>query len=434
MGSYINFKNFGATTQPEGSMHAGNFPLARQSSIYSLTFEELQNTLDGVGKDFGSMNMDELLKNIWTAEGAQSMATLNDVGKGSVVPTGDLHRQGSLTLPRTLSQKTVDEVWRDLLKESDNVKNGSGRVHLPEKEPTLSEITLEEFLSRAGVVGETSHPVGGPYDGEFYSGVSQQNNSNVSWPFEFQQQLKGDQSRNQVIENSSAVPNLYSNLALNAHSVIPQQKLPKQQQQKEQQQHRQQQPLLPKQVTLAFASPMDAGINAQLISHVTRGPNVGMGDPSTNSSATQSRVTQSAAMSLASLAPRVAIPAGSPRTPLTSNNTPKSYVDTSSLSSSPYTFNEGARGRKTGGFEKVVERRQKRMIKNRESAARSRARKQAYTMELEAEVAKLKELNEDMQKKQEELMEMQKSQVLEKLKLPWGSKRLCLRRTLTGPW
>jgi len=52
------------------------------------------------------------------------------------------------------------------------------------------------------------------------------------------------------------------------------------------------------------------------------------------------------------------------------------------------------------------------MIKNRESAARSRARKQAYTMELEAEVQKLKELNAELQKKQEEMMEMQKNQVV----------------------
>ncbi|KAK6139976.1 hypothetical protein DH2020_026289 [Rehmannia glutinosa] len=46
-----------------------------------------------------------------------------------------------------------------------------------------------------------------------------------------------------------------------------------------------------------------------------------------------------------------------------------------------------------GPVEKVVERRQRRMIKNRESAARSRARKQAYTVELEAELNQLKEEN-----------------------------------------
>uniref|UniRef100_F6H0P1 BZIP domain-containing protein n=2 Tax=Vitis vinifera TaxID=29760 RepID=F6H0P1_VITVI len=43
---------------------------------------------------------------------------------------------------------------------------------------------------------------------------------------------------------------------------------------------------------------------------------------------------------------------------------------------------------------KTIERRQKRMIKNRESAARSRARKQAYTNHLEHEVHQLKKEND----------------------------------------
>lgn len=47
-----------------------------------------------------------------------------------------------------------------------------------------------------------------------------------------------------------------------------------------------------------------------------------------------------------------------------------------------------------GPVEKTVERRKKRMIKNRESAARSRARKQAYTNELENKISLLEEENE----------------------------------------
>ncbi|XP_052161472.1 ABSCISIC ACID-INSENSITIVE 5-like protein 3 [Oryza glaberrima] len=59
----------------------------------------------------------------------------------------------------------------------------------------------------------------------------------------------------------------------------------------------------------------------------------------------------------------------------------------------------GGAGRKRGGgvdgvVEKTVERRQKRMIKNRESAARSRARKQAYTNELENKISRLEEENQ----------------------------------------
>ncbi|XP_072986357.1 bZIP transcription factor 27 [Typha latifolia] len=49
------------------------------------------------------------------------------------------------------------------------------------------------------------------------------------------------------------------------------------------------------------------------------------------------------------------------------------------------------------------DRRHKRMIKNRESAARSRARKQAYTNELELEVAHLLEENSKLKKQHEEL-------------------------------
>ncbi|XP_020108090.1 ABSCISIC ACID-INSENSITIVE 5-like protein 2 [Ananas comosus] len=51
--------------------------------------------------------------------------------------------------------------------------------------------------------------------------------------------------------------------------------------------------------------------------------------------------------------------------------------------------------------EKTVERRQKRMIKNRESAARSRARRQAYTNELENKVSHLEEENERLRKEQQ---------------------------------
>ncbi|XP_051142045.1 ABSCISIC ACID-INSENSITIVE 5-like protein 2 [Andrographis paniculata] len=51
--------------------------------------------------------------------------------------------------------------------------------------------------------------------------------------------------------------------------------------------------------------------------------------------------------------------------------------------------------------EKSVERRQKRMIKNRESAARSRARKQAYTNELENKIMRLEEENERLRRLQE---------------------------------
>ncbi|KAM0857245.1 hypothetical protein ACQ4PT_048591 [Festuca glaucescens] len=60
-----------------------------------------------------------------------------------------------------------------------------------------------------------------------------------------------------------------------------------------------------------------------------------------------------------------------------------------------------------GPVEKTVERRKKRMIKNRESAARSRARKQAYTNELENKISLLEEENERLRnhKKEKQVFE-----------------------------
>ncbi|KAJ8530877.1 hypothetical protein K7X08_023758 [Anisodus acutangulus] len=49
-------------------------------------------------------------------------------------------------------------------------------------------------------------------------------------------------------------------------------------------------------------------------------------------------------------------------------------------------------------MEKSIERRQRRKIKNRESAARSRARKQAYTKQLEQEVLELRNTNSWLKK------------------------------------
>ncbi|XP_039125521.1 bZIP transcription factor 12-like [Dioscorea cayenensis subsp. rotundata] len=63
-------------------------------------------------------------------------------------------------------------------------------------------------------------------------------------------------------------------------------------------------------------------------------------------------------------------------------------------------------------MDRAAVQRQKRMIKNRESAARSRERKQAYTVELESLVSQLEEENASLLKEQEE----QKRERLEQLK------------------
>ncbi|MCH85655.1 abscisic acid-insensitive 5-like protein 7-like, partial [Trifolium medium] len=166
-------------------------------------------------------------------------------------------------------------------------------------------------------------------------------------------------------------------------------------------------PLFPKPTNVAFAAPIHLLNNAQL------------GNPGRS-------VVPGVGMFGLSAA-NVVAPVDSPGSKMSPDAITKHNVDPSLPSPVPYGIN---RGRKCGAVEKVVERRQRRMIKNRESAARSRARKQAYTVELEAEVAKLKEVNVELQRKQAEFQEMQKN----KEDLLRTNKIKFLRRTLTGPW
>ncbi|CAM6033438.1 unnamed protein product [Sphagnum compactum] len=283
-------------TLPGGGLGRYN-SLARQSSIYSLTLDEFQNTMTEPGKNFGSMNMDEFLKNIWTAEESQAMAaamgSINDSAQAGNAG-GMLTRQpslGAMSLPRTLSRKTVDQVWRDIHRDpsggSDSgggeLAGGAAGTTPQEREATFGEMTLEDFLVKAGVVRE---------DAEI-----------------------GSQGFSPFV---GSTPSPESDGGHNGMSL----------------------------------SPMHYGLDGPLRGR-KRGPD--------------------------------------------------------------------------GPVEKVVERRQRRMIKNRESAARSRARKQAYQVELEAEVNQLKEEN----------LKLRKQQLMEMMKMTGktiASEVKALRRTRTATW
>ncbi|KAJ8763263.1 hypothetical protein K2173_026164 [Erythroxylum novogranatense] len=412
MGSNLNFKNFtndlSSNTSGGGGRPPENFLLARQPSIYSLTFDEFQNTMVGSGKDFGSMNMDELLKNIWSAEENHATSTT------SSLPQEGLQRQGSLTLPRTLSQKTVDEVWKDIAKEYGGIVGGGG-ASLPQRQQTLGEMTLEEFLAKAGVVREDTQVAAKVItNGSLFGDVTRTaNNSGLGIGFQGNRAMVlNNNASNQVTMHSS-------NLPLNVNGVRSNQG----QAQAQGQAHQQQ--MFSKQSNAGYLNP----VPLQTSPRMRNGIMGGVGDQGRGGG-----LMQTGAVGMVGLA---GVGTGSPASQISSDGIGKSNGDTSSVSPVPYVFNGGLRGRRAGGtVEKVAERRQRRMIKNRESAARSRARKQAYTMELEAEVAKLKEENQELVRKQAEIMEMQKNQAMEmmNMKMQQGSKRQCLRRTQTGPW
>nr|XP_034902850.1 bZIP transcription factor 23-like isoform X1 [Populus alba]XP_034902851.1 bZIP transcription factor 23-like isoform X1 [Populus alba]XP_034902852.1 bZIP transcription factor 23-like isoform X1 [Populus alba] len=422
MDSQWDYKNFGNAPPGQSSVTKPqeNPSLIRQSSVYSLTFDEFQNTWGGgLRKDFGSMNMEELLKNIWTAEETQAMTNTLGVGSERSAPGGNLQRQGSLTLPRTLSQKTVDELWRDLIKEtSGGAEDGSGSAgsNLPQRQQTLGETTLEEFLVRAGVVREDTQQLGRPNNSGFFGELSLLNNNNnndSSLAIGFQQPNgnNGLMGTRRMENNGNLVANQPSSLTLDAGGIRPTQQL----QQSLQLSQQQQQLLFPKPAaTVAFASPLHLSNSAQLASPGVRRSVVGIADRSVNNG-----LAHSGGMGIVSLATGgVTIATGSSANRVSPDVITKSNADTSSLSPVPYVF---SRGRKAStALEKVAERRQRRMIKNRESAARSRTLKQAHTQELEAEVAKLKELNEVLLRKQAEIIEKQQNQFFETKKAQMG--------------
>uniref|UniRef100_A0A1J3CG47 ABSCISIC ACID-INSENSITIVE 5-like protein 5 n=1 Tax=Noccaea caerulescens TaxID=107243 RepID=A0A1J3CG47_NOCCA len=409
MGTHINFNNLGGDSGGNGSNNNNQSkPLGRQSSLYSLTFDELQSTLGEPGKDFGSMNMDELLKNIWSAEETQAMAMAASTSGVIPLPGGQeglqLQRQGSLTLPRTLSTKTVDQVWKDLSKDGNNGGGGGGTSlsqsqsqsqSQRQREQTLGEVTLEEFLVRAGVVREEAQAAADDKGGYFG------NDANPGFSVQASPQVVPGLMGNLGAETV----NLGSSLPLNVNGARSTYQQPQPQPQPPQ-------PIMPKQPGFGYGTQIGV-----------RGGLMGLGDQSLTNN-----------MGLVQGGGAIGVGAVSPVTPLSSDGIGKNNGDSSSLSPSPYMFNGGVKGRKSGGnVERVVERRQRRMIKNRESAARSRARKQAYTVELEAEVAKLKKENDELQRKQAKIMEMQKNQEMEMRNLEGGAKKR-LRRTESGPW
>ncbi|KAF9665378.1 hypothetical protein SADUNF_Sadunf16G0116400 [Salix dunnii] len=129
--------------------HLQPYQLMRQTSWYNLTLNEVEKQLGNLGKPLYSMNLDELLKNIWSTEGNQSMGI-----DGESTTQSSLQRQASLTLARALSGKTVDQLWKEI--QQGQRKRFGQEMNVQERERTLGETTLEDFLVKAGLFAEAT--------------------------------------------------------------------------------------------------------------------------------------------------------------------------------------------------------------------------------------------------------------------------------------
>ncbi|XP_042511479.1 ABSCISIC ACID-INSENSITIVE 5-like protein 2 isoform X2 [Macadamia integrifolia] len=344
--------------------HSLSSSLGRQTSIYSLTLDEFQNSLEN-GKKFGSMNMDEFLNNIWNAD-QENQANQSDddtspsiqnqrgqSGEKSIASQRSLPRQVSLTLSGPLSRKTVEEVWEEIRRTQEEEPSDGGGSHTTtatttttttHRQATFGEMTLEDFLVKAGVVRESGPPqVAAPPAHETQQ-YDLYNNTNAA-----------------ALEpiNFGIGPVLglgYTNHHRSSGDAMGVINVPSSYQ----------------------AFPTSDGVVGETSNYVGNGKRNGGGYPATAGAVC--------------FGGRATI---SPASPGSSDGT---QAENSGAMGSCYRVAEmgGLRGRKRvidGPVEVVVERRQRRMIKNRESAARSRARKQAYTVELEAELNQLKEEN-----------------------------------------
>ncbi|URD71833.1 Basic region leucine zipper [Musa troglodytarum] len=313
------------------------FALMAQTSIYSVTRDEIRNAVCEPRKTFGSMDMDEFLTSIRNVEEIQAVAAnanndssnnqaqannlADSTAGGKVVEAAAaLHRQGSLTLPAPFSRKTVDEVWAEIHRNAALRSHRVEQVHQDGagyacRQPTFGEMTLEDFLVKAGMVREGHGGQGAP-------------------------------------------------------SPHPQ-------------------PMAPPPSALQQYEMTGFGHMVGMAGYVDE------------------QVLGAAVVR-------------SPASPLSSDGMARGQVDNSVPGCGadvPRTVDGVGRKRPGNGetVDKVVERRQRRMIKNRESAARSRARKQAYTVELEAELNVLKEENARLREEQRTAMASRTQLLLESM-------------------
>ncbi|KAE8680519.1 Alpha/beta-hydrolases family protein isoform 1 [Hibiscus syriacus] len=338
--------------------------LNKQSSIFSLTLDEIQLKS---GKTFGSMNMDEFLANLWNVEENQATPQVNqnepcnDKGNSNNKGQPTLARQGSFSIPTPFCKKTVDEVWFEIQKDLPQLQEVNHEP--PQRQKTFGEMTLEDFLVKAGVVQESALAS----SQQNKATPMQTNGTSLAGSYGMGHGIRSSQQKMLTsIQNNSG--NMDANfgtghvmgLGFPGHQIVP--------------------------------SNLAAPANGYSTAYPIFTPSKTVMGESSNAAENGNGIYH--------LLEPVII------------QNKKRIIDST--------------------LEVVVERRQRRMIKNRESAARSRARKQAYTVELELELNQLKQENAKLKQLVEKNEQRRKQEVLKRKqsKLPAQRKVVDKMRTL----
>ncbi|GJP84737.1 hypothetical protein CLOP_g14796, partial [Closterium sp. NIES-67] len=392
--------------------------LARQASIYSLTLDEFQAAFAGPSHAVASMPMDDFLRSVWLAEESHMLAAADPRARdraAGLLRARSLRRQKSAAaLPRALTARTVEDVWKDIQAElaGEGEAEEGGGAQQQGRQMSFAEITLEDFLVRAGIskeelIGGIEAIEGEQAGGEEGSGGvgnsarREGEGDAVAQGEEAERRgeglgatvgeeaggggsggmgaYNGAGSAAMAPDAAAAAAAATAGWALYPHALTPGQANLLSMQLHPHHHHHQQQ-----------------GQQGQQGGQGGGGGGGGGGAGAGERALRQQAVVEMAAAAVADAGHSHVASAFAATHHAAAAAALGELGTLGSLGAPPAGLPMGlGMGAGMGGGA-PVERRQKRMIKNRESAARSRARKQAYTVELEAEVAQLKEENEQL--------------------------------------